>query len=160
MRHRRAGLALVATGAAVVVVSTFLPWVDFRGFTISLWDLTGAEVVVLAASGFVATTLALLALVRGGREVAVAAAGAVVAGIVLAILGDVRAAPEAVRGVGDRVAAVGAGLALAGVIVVALSADAPRPRAMRGAAALLAVAIALVVGENALQVHPEIQVVR
>ena len=154
---RRAGLAAIAVGALAVAVSTFLPWAKAAGFRLDLWELTGLEVVLLAAAAFVALALAGLALARGGREAATIVAAAILAGLALALAEDIRATPDELHGAGGTVATIGASLALAGAALTALV---TRPHVAATVGAAAAFALAMAVGDNALQVHPEIQIVR
>lgn len=157
---RLLGLLLVVVGALCVVGSSFLPWVDVRGFEITLWELTTFAVVVVVACGFAALALAALALTRGGRELPAAAAAALLAGLTLPIVDDVEASPDDLQGAGAAVAAAGALMALLGLVLVVLAADSRPPRAARLAAGALALLVGLAVGQNALEVHPEIQIIR
>ena len=160
-RTRRAGLALIAAGALLVAVSTFLAWIEFREFRIHLWDLTSNESVVIAASAFTAVALAGLGLARGGRALPAIVAAAVLAGVTLAIVEDWRDMPSRFRGPGDIVATAGAFVTLAGVALVVGAAPGARGRLLRGGLALAVFGLAVVFGQNALQqIHPEIQVVR
>ena len=136
----------------LAAASTFLPWVDFRGVTLALWDITNLEAVLLAASGFVAIALATLALRRGGREDTTAVAAAWLAALALALADDVIG--DDGTGIGAWVAASAALTGLVGAGVT----SAGRPRVML--AAVVAVAVGILVGDGVLEVHPEVQIIR
>jgi hypothetical protein len=155
---RRAGLVVVLGAGILAVVTTALPWVDFGGFDLTLFDITNLEAVIAAALGFVAIAFAALALARGGRVVQASLAAAVLAGVVGRLAQDAYETADQLLGLGPAAARVAAGVALVGALLLAVAPD--DRRMLRVAAALAAVVAGWVIAANALEVHPEIEIIR
>jgi hypothetical protein len=155
---RVAGLVLVLGAGILAAATTALPWVDIGGFSLTLWDITGIEAVIAATLAFVAIAFAALGLARGGRTLAASLAAAILGGVVGRLAQDAYETADQLLGLGPAAARVAAGVAFVGAALLAVAPSDRRP--LRVLAAVAAAVIGWAIAANALQVHPEIQIIR